>query len=176
MKAKRVNERTIGRCLRLVVLMISATLASPAWSAYEEDQNCVGKPGEGRVRLTVEGMRSDAGLITLTLYQDDSRRFLRKKGSHYVRRVNASVPETRLCFIIPKPGVYAVAVYHDANANQKLDRSGLGPPTEGFGFSNNASTLLGLPSFNSVRIHLTDGSAMRIRLRYLKKGEVPVTR
>ena len=139
-------------------------------------RNIAPKPGTVKVTLIVEGVRSDAGLIALTVYHDDSRRFLRKKGSHYVRRVEARAPETRICFIVPQPGVYALAVYHDANANQKLDRSGLGPPTEGFGFSNNASTLLGLPSFSAVRIRLADGAVTRIRLRYLKKGEVPAPR
>ena len=163
---------------RLPGLALAGSLALiplPA-RAYEEDAACVCKPGTVKVTLIVEGVRSDAGLIALTVYHDDSRRFLRKKGSHYVRRVEARAPETRICFIVPQPGVYALAVYHDANANQKLDRSGLGPPTEGFGFSNNASTLLGLPGFSAVRIRLADGAVTRIRLRYLKKGEVPAPR
>lgn len=176
MIAKTVGSRRKWR--RLWVTGCAAALVSlplPAL-AYEEDEVCVGKPGTARVQLTIEGIRSDAGLLTLTLYHDDSSRFLRKKGSHYVRRVPAAAPETRLCFIIPEPGVYAVAVYHDANANQKLDRSGIGPPTEGFGFSNNASTLLGLPHFNAVRIRLADDSAIRIRLRYLNQGKAPAAR
>jgi uncharacterized protein (DUF2141 family) len=35
-------------------------------------------------------------------------------------------------------GDYAFAVYHDANGNGKLDRNGVGMPTEDYAFSNNA--------------------------------------
>lgn len=157
-----------------LLLAGALALAPDPALAYEEDANCVGKPGTVKANLTVEGLKSDAGLVALTVYHDDSRRFLRKRGSHYVRWVEAKYPQTPICFILPQPGIYALAVYHDANANRKLDRSGLGPPTEGFGFSNNASTLLGLPSFASVRIRMAEGSTTRIRLRYLRKDEVPV--
>ena len=176
MEAPSLSDRSARQQCSLAALTLAGLLAlapNPAL-AYEEDADCVGKPGTAKVILTVEGVRSASGLIALTVYPDDRSRFLRKKGSHYVRRVDARAPETRICFIVPQPGIYGIAVYHDANANQKLARSGIGPPTEGFGFSNNASTLLGLPSFSAVRIRLNDGSAMRIRLRYLKKGEVPM--
>lgn len=169
------GSRLTCRRSALVLAGLLALAPVPAL-AYEEDADCVGKPGTVKVNLTVEGIKSDAGLIALTVYPDDSRRFLRKKGSHYVRRVKARSSQTRICFIVPQPGVYAIAIYHDANANEKLDRSGMGLPTEGFGFSNDASTLFGLPSFQSVRIRLVDGSTTRIRLRYLKKGEMPAVR
>jgi len=175
MEEGSVSSHSGRRRTALVLAGLLALAPVPAL-AYEEDADCVGKPGTVKVNLTVEGIRSDAGLIALTVYPDDSRRFLRKKGFHYVRRVKAGSPQTRICFILPQPGVYAVAVYHDANANGKLDRGTMGLPTEGFGFSNNASTLLGLPSFQSVRIRLVDGSTTRIGLRYLKKGEKPPLR
>ena len=48
------------------------------------------------------------------------------------------------------PGTYAVAVYHDENDNHHFDRTLLGLPAEGYGFSNNVKPLFGLPSFASV--------------------------
>ncbi len=45
------------------------------------------------------------------------------------------------------PGNYALAVVHDENMNGKLDVNWLGLPIEGYGFSNDASALLGAPSF-----------------------------
>lgn len=153
----------------------SAPAGTPTAPVFEEDASCVGRPGTAHVHVTVENLRSAEGQVTLTLYADDSRKFLRRKGSLYVRRVPARAPSTPICFLIPQPGTYAVAIYHDANANGKIDRGGfLGLPTEGFGFSNNASTLFGLPMFSSVRIRLTEGSTMKIRLRYLRPGELPL--
>jgi uncharacterized protein (DUF2141 family) len=51
---------------------------------------------------------------------------------------------------LPGPGVYAVAVYQDVNANKKIDHNLLGP-TEPWGFTNNPHALFALPSFGSVR-------------------------
>lgn len=52
------------------------------------------------------------------------------------------------------PGTYAVAVLHDENENQKLDRNLLGIPTEGFGFSNNPRVFFAAPSFKKAEIHV----------------------
>jgi uncharacterized protein (DUF2141 family) len=58
-------------------------------------------------------------------------------------------------------------VYHDANANRKFDRTGIGLPNEGFGFSNDPPVFLGMPSFKRVRISVpkTDLNTT-IKLRY----------
>lgn len=48
------------------------------------------------------------------------------------------------------PGSYALAVVHDENMNGKLDVNWLGIPVEGYGFSNDASALLGAPSFSAA--------------------------
>ena len=37
--------------------------------------------------------------------------------------------------------LYALALYHDENGNRSFDRTGVGFPAEGFGFSNNPATL-----------------------------------
>ena len=78
-------------------------------------------------------------------------KFLAKRGSLYVGRVPAQAGTTRVCIHLPSPGTYAIAVYHDEDANRKLNRKGIGTPAEGYGFSNNASTVFGLPNFRSVR-------------------------
>ena len=44
-------------------------------------------------------------------------------------------------------GRYAIALFHDANGNGKLDSNRLGIPVEGIGFSNNATGSFGPPAF-----------------------------
>jgi uncharacterized protein (DUF2141 family) len=115
----------------------------------------------------VDGVRNGNGLIAVTLYADNSSKFLAKKGSLYVGRVDARSGTTRACIHVPKPGVYAVAIYHDENANRKFDRSGVGLPAEGYGFTNNPSTIAGLPSFRSVRLNVPKtGLTTQIQLKY----------
>ena len=48
------------------------------------------------------------------------------------------------------PGTYALAVVHDENMNGKLDANWLGRPKEGYGFSNDAKSLLSAPSFSDA--------------------------
>jgi len=45
---------------------------------------------------------------------------------------------------------YAIAVFHDTNNNQKLDKNFFGIPKEGYGFSNNARGFLGPPDFDEA--------------------------
>ena len=79
----------------------------------------------------------------------------------------ARAPSTRDCIHLPSTGVYAIAVYHDEDGNRRINRSGLGMPQEGFGFSNNPRTLFSVPSFRSVRVNIPRTNMVTtVRLRY----------
>ncbi len=64
------------------------------------------------------------------------------------------------------PGRYAVAVYHDANNNGKLDTNFFGIPTESYGFSNNVMGTFGPPSFQDASFLVeSSNKAISIKLR-----------
>lgn len=172
----RVPGGVRARLLPGLAAMLGAMLLGPAAASAQDADACVGRPSDTRIYIDVENVRSNAGKMSVTLYPDVPGRFLKRKGSLYVRFVPAKAPVTRICLLIPEPGIYGLTVYHDANGNEKIDRTGIGLPAEGFGFSNNASTFLGIPSFRSVRIRLTPNMETRIRLRYLRGDEVPAGR
>ena len=143
--------------------LIAAAAGAPA-GAQEE---CTGPAGPIRLHVNVDNVRSSTGLIAVTLYQDDRRKFLAKRGSLYVGRVPARQGRTRVCIHVPSPGTYALAVYHDADSDRSFDRTGIGLPAEGFGFSNNPPTFLGLPNFSSVRIKVPKTNlSTTVKLRY----------
>lgn len=130
-------------------------------------QGCTGTPSATRLDVVVENVRSARGLIAITLYADDRSRFLVRRGSLYVGRVLARAPVTRACIHLPAPGTWALAVYHDEDSSRGINRDWIGRPTEGFGFTNNPSTLFSIPTFNSVRLHVPRTSMeTTIRLRY----------
>ncbi|MCF6777269.1 DUF2141 domain-containing protein [Thiotrichales bacterium 19X7-9] len=54
---------------------------------------------------------------------------------------------------LPK-GTYAIAVVHDVNDNQKLDKNFFGIPKEEYGFSNNAKGHMGPPEFKAAAVQL----------------------
>ena len=64
-------------------------------------------------------------------------------------------------------GSYAIAVYHDANGDRKLNRNSAGMPTEGYGFSNNPVVKAGPPKFGQA-VFLIAGPNTRknIQMRY----------
>lgn len=150
-------------------LGVAAIPAAPAAAQAQPapPPGCTGPASATWLNVVVNGVRDDSGLVAVTLYADDSSKFLIKHGSLYVGRVDARAGTTRACIFVPKPGVYALALYHDANANRAFDRTGLGLPAEGFGFSNNPATLAGLPSFKSVRIAVPKtGLTTHVSMKY----------
>lgn len=152
-----------------LALVAAAGLAAPfaVAPAAAAPAGCQGVPSNTWLNVSAEGLRNGNGLLTIALYPDNSRQFLAKGGTIKNHRVPASAPVTKACIFVPGPGVYAIAVYHDADANRKLNRTGLGLPSEGFGFSNNPSTLAGIPAFRSVRLEVgKPGLTTHIRMRY----------
>jgi uncharacterized protein (DUF2141 family) len=150
-------------------LLLLAVLSQLAPLPALAEEACTGSPGPGMARLRVDnaGLRSAGGEVQVTVYPDDSRRFLAHHGKVARTRVPAALPAARACFWLP-PGTYAVATYHDENDNHVFDRTALGLPAEGFGFSNDAPpTRLGLPQFAAVRFALpAGGRTIRITMRY----------
>ena len=138
-----------------------------ASSVSAADSACTGHASDYKLYVDVQGVRSSNGLVAVTLYADDSTKFLAHHGSLYVGRVPAQMGTTSVCIHVPRTGVYAVAVYHDANANRRYDRTSLGLPDEGYGFSNNPPVFLGMPAWKGVRLTVpkTD-TRTRIKLRY----------
>lgn len=135
--------------------------------AVQAPTGCTGPGSKTWLRIIVEGVHSANGQIAMTLYSDDPSRFLIHHGALYVGRASAVAGTTTSCIFVPRPGVYVIAIYHDENGNGAFDRNSLGLPVEAYGFSNNPPTLLGLPSFRSVRLNVEhSGLAAHIRLTY----------
>jgi len=163
----------IAACLAIAVLALLPLRAAAAPAAAmtgvspPAPAGCTGRPSATWIDVSVEGVRSGSGQVAITLYADNSRKFLVKNGSLYVGRVPAQAGTTTGCIFVPQPGVYAIAIYHDENGDGSFNRTAIGFPAEGFGFANNPSTLAGLPSFKSVRLAIPRaGLLTRVRLRY----------
>jgi uncharacterized protein (DUF2141 family) len=157
---------TYIRCFVLVVLFL---LAKPILALAEEISGdpCTAGPGTSVLDISVVKLHSAKGLVMVNVYPDDAQKFL-AKGAKVARvRVNAEMPVTHVCMPVPKAGWYAIALYHDENANRHFDRTFVGLPEEGYGFSNDAPAFAGLPSFKSVRFEAKEGvTPLRITMRY----------
>ena len=160
-------KRPVSVTVAVSLAAAAGFAALPAGAQPGAPAGCTGPASATWLNVKVNGVRNGKGLIAVTLYPDSSGKFLAKHGSMYVGRVNAESGTVRTCIFVPKTGVYAVAVYHDENSSQKFDRNGLGLPAEGYGFSNNPSTIGGLPSFRSVRLNVPkSGLTTQITMKY----------
>jgi len=169
MRSTNVTKHKRRWGMRLAAMAgLAAAAALPASAQAAAPADCKGDlSGNSWLWVEVAGVRNANGLMAITVYRDDSSRFLRSGGSEDVVRVPAQAGTTRACVKLPGDGVWAVAVYHDEDASRKLNRSGLGMPAEGFGFTNNPSTVAGLPTFRSVRLKVSKpGLTTRINMRY----------
>jgi uncharacterized protein (DUF2141 family) len=93
------------------------------------------------------------------------REFLRSAQNVMVIKIRNAA--ARCDFEAILPGTYALAVIHDENSKAKLDTNLLGIPTEGYGFSNDATASFGTPSFSDARFSYDGRSLnMTITLHY----------
>ncbi|MDE2404323.1 MAG: DUF2141 domain-containing protein [Sphingomonadales bacterium] len=158
--------RRAGGVIAAALLMLGAPSAALA-AGPAAPAGCTGPASGTWLRIVAEGVKSASGSIAITLYPDMPSRFLAHHGSLYVTFVRASAGNTEGCIYLPKPGVYVIALYHDANDNRKFDRTSVGLPDEAYGFSNNPPTLFGLPSFRSVRLNVSrSGLTSHIQMKY----------
>lgn len=111
--------------------------------AAVEEGACDGRPYS--MQITVLGVREASGTITVDVHDDDPAKFLKSGGKLARIRVPATQGETHFCISVPKAGIYALALYHDRNANTKLDKTWIGLPSEPFGLSNNPPRRLAIP-------------------------------
>jgi len=147
--------------IALLGLVAAALAAAPLASHAQE---CEGAPSANKLSIVIEGVRSNQGQMTASLYPNDKTQFLARNGALKVWRAPAEAPVTRMCIWLKAPGTYGVAVYHDANANGRLDMGMIGP-SEDYGFSRNPRILFSKPSLASVRFAATDAeTTVDIRL------------
>jgi len=150
--------------LSSVIAALALTAAVPAAVQAAPPPACAG-PGGVRLTVVATDLRNAHGEVAFTVYPDDRRRFLARGGKLARVRVPAAAPATTACFLLP-PGSYAVAQYHDENADHDFNRT-LFAPKEGFGFSNDAPTAIGLPSLAAARFTLGPaGGTVRMHMRY----------
>jgi uncharacterized protein (DUF2141 family) len=144
----------------------TASVAETAGASTIRSDAACSACGTAELRVNVEGLRSSHGVVLIGLY-DSARSFDRAielagadgflndpdRVAGAALRVNAAL-NGGVVFSNLEPGRYAIIVFHDENANGRLDKNFFGVPTEPYGFSNDAQGFLGPPSFDDASILL----------------------
>ena len=129
------------RCVAFCAALVFANLPDIAFS----QASCPG------IHVKILNIRNSTGTVACALFESPVGfpiEFLHSATNIMVIKIRGK--QARCDFEDIAPGTYALAVIHDENMNGKLDTNWLGVPTEGYGFSNDAKTLLGAPSFSDA--------------------------
>ncbi|MCH7942963.1 MAG: DUF2141 domain-containing protein [Proteobacteria bacterium] len=157
MQQKLQSARVAAFAVALAVI----TLGVDAMAAA-----CTQSPDEIVVRIS--NLRNDSGNVVAELYPNDPANFL-KGRARIERAFQPAVAEgtVDVCLTPPEPGIYAVAVYHDENANVKFDKNWIGLPSEGYGISNNPTVFLRAPIFDEAKFEALEGATVvPVEIRY----------
>ena len=113
------------------------------------------------LEVKVSGFPSNKGQAYVALF-NSSETF-----PQYGKQLNGKIVaidqlKSKVTFTNLSPGSYAIAVYHDVNKNDKLDKNVLGMPTESYGFSNNARATFSAPSYQDAKVSCTKDKSINI--------------
>jgi len=123
---------------------------------HSSETKAAATAGLRALRLSFSGLRSDAGSLRVLVF-NGPRGFPDEPGQA-LRTAVLPIRGRRaeVCFHGLPPGRYAVAYFHDANGNGRLDTNLLGQPVEDYGFSGRARGLFGPPRFREAAFRLQE--------------------
>ena len=118
------------------------------------------------IEVEVLEVKSSVGNIQVGLYLD--KKTFRNPKKRYKGAIVAAKPGTMRVTLEGVPsGTYAIGVWHDANKNGIVDKSLVGIPSEGYGFSNDAQGFTGPPDFEDATfvVDATKQKTLKLKVR-----------
>ncbi|MCG8360038.1 MAG: DUF2141 domain-containing protein [Kiloniellales bacterium] len=147
----------LGKSKVLGGLVALAVVAGSAIAAPAE---------ESSLEVVIKDVRSDQGSLRIALWSDP-KGFTETDAILLESSAPASSGEKAILFKDIEPGLYALIAYHDENGNGEFDKTFIGLPAEGLGFSNGAwIRAFGPPSFEEAAIEVKGPTNTTIGLRY----------
>ncbi len=116
------------------------------------------------LEVNVSGFHSNKGQAYVALF-NSSETFPSYGKQLKGKIVEISQLKCKVTFANLNSGSYAIAVYHDVNKNDKLDKNVLGMPTESYGFSNNARATFSAPSYQDAKVSCTKDKSINITVK-----------
>lgn len=121
-------------------------------------------PEEG-IRVDVTNLRNNNGHVLISVFKEgsgypDSPDKAIRKGRILIKDNKAWILFTGL-----PAGSYAIAILHDENDDQKMNKTGLGLPKEGYGFSNNVMGAFGPPSYSRASFRHSPNTLTKVSIK-----------
>jgi uncharacterized protein (DUF2141 family) len=104
----------------------------------------------GKLTVIITGFSDEEGNCRFAL--DNSKFVYERDDTVWIGKVLPIINKKVIVVIESlEYGEYAVRVFHDENKNEIIDTNLLGIPTEDYGYSNNASSWFGPPSWEKAK-------------------------
>lgn len=122
----------------------------------------------GNLTVEIDGLKNTNGQVCASIF--GSSQGFPADRDRVLERQCTKITDTsvKLTFKNLKAGNYAVAVMHDENEDNKVNRTDLGFPLEGFGFSQNPEIRDRPPKFDEASVLVAgENTDIKIQLKYL---------
>jgi uncharacterized protein (DUF2141 family) len=117
--------------------------------------------------ITVEiiDLSNKNGDVKIGLY-NKAEDFSKVDKAYKLRSIKILSKTVKYKFTNIPNGTYAIAVFHDENQNDKVDKIFLGIPSEGYGFSNNIRPSFRSANFEESKFELNKNEIIIIKMGY----------
>lgn len=114
---------------------------------------------EHTLEIQILKLKSCKGKVLLQLSDENEELVFSGKEIIDNNRCNFSISNL-------KQGKYTIRYFHDENKNDKLDTNWFGIPSEGYGFSNNASSRFGIPPIEDRLFAVNSNFKITLSINY----------
>ena len=111
------------------------------------------------LEIEISEIKKNEGKIMLQLFDENQKVLTQEMAEIKDKKCVISIQNL-------KPGKYAVRYFHDENNNGQMETNTFGIPTEGFGFSNNATGMFGPPPFEKWLFELKEDKKILLKPSY----------
>lgn len=105
--------------------------------------------------VQLNGIKEQSGQVLLSLFNSDEGFPTRPEKAFKWSRAKVTSSSLIISLDGLPPGNYAIAVVHDENSNEVMDRNWIGMPAEPYGISNNATGTFGPPKYDDAKFTVT---------------------
>ena len=127
----------------------------------------VGAGEPASLDLSITGLRNLKGNVLICLTANAKAFPDCAKDAQARKAIVPAANAAKVHFADLTPGIYAIALVHDQNANGKMDVAFM-IPREGYGFSRNAMGSFGPPKFAAAQFGIAPGeNAQAVKVKYM---------
>ena len=121
------------------------------------------------IKVNITNLKSNKGFVLVSLFKEGVGYPDKPEKAFRKAKLSITANNAAVIFNSLPAGSYAIAILHDENDDQKMNKNVLGIPREGYGFSNNATAAFGQPRYSKASFRHTAGTAttLTIKTKYL---------